>query len=215
MNKFNLFIYFSAVVVIGTQANYIIHQKQEIANVRNLLDIEEKRGQINSDQLNELFLSQFRNTTDNDLVLAKNQGIFEGILKTLKPNKEQEFNDLWHDGYYHGMDQYKYLAANSYTEGYHLGIEHALQESGQNHPSYQYTSEKDSDKSFNSEEKADNKEDVSYFPNLENDEEVTKEFSNGLIKSNALVRSQSEPFKNKMKSFIEKQIKEKSEDKKD
>jgi hypothetical protein len=81
------------------------------------------------------------------------------------------------------LDQNRFIAKNSYTEGYHLGIDHALQDSGISHPSY----------------------DANLIPKQEI-AEVTEEESKELVKFKAKVRTgNNEDFDRKIKEYIENQ----------
>ncbi len=37
--------------------------------------------------------------------LAKNQGRIEGILTIKDPEEKKDYNEIWHAGYYNGLEQ--------------------------------------------------------------------------------------------------------------
>lgn len=174
MNRSQAIVDLIFVAVITVCVHYIIH-------VNNLLEISETRSKINDDQLSEIMFSLINGSTDNDIQLAKNQGVTEGILKTIRnEDATDEFHELWHNGYYSGLEQNKYIAENSYEDGYHTGMEHALRDVGLSHPQYE---ERPVTQDI-SEEK--------YLPEVE------------VIKTRAKLRSEIEPeFDKKMKNLIE------------
>lgn len=184
MNKVTFTFSLLATVAFGTAVNYGIYQQRQITNIKNQLELSEQRNKINEDQLNEFVYASFNRMNSNDIELAKNQGRSEALLTYIKePEQGQEFHDIWHDGYYQGLEQNKFIAKNSYTEGYHLGIDHALRDAGIDHPFY----------------------DDSILPK-QKIEEVSEEDAKGIVKFNAKVRSaHSEDFQRKIEEYIEQQ----------
>ncbi len=184
MNKVTFTLALSAIVVLGTVANYGIYQQKQISDIKSQLEISEQRNKINEDQLNEYVFTSFNQMNKNDIELAKNQGRSEAILSAIKePEQEEEFHVIWHDGYYQGLDQNRFVAKNSYTEGYHLGIDHALRDAGIDHPYYDNT-----------------------LVPKQKIEEVSEKEAKGTIKANASVRTHnSEEFERTIKEYIEDQ----------
>lgn len=178
---------------VFTCVNYSIYQEKQISHYKGLLEIEEKRSSVNEDQLNELVLRELKYLGENDIELAKNQGISEGILQTINPTENQvnsKFGTIWHDGYNQGLEQNKWVASNSYTEGYHLGIQDALRDIGADHPAFKYASEVN--------------------PTEENDEnKYDLETAKGAVKARALNRVNEESFEQQIEKYIEKQFKTK------
>ena len=175
---------FTLVIIFGTLLNFGIYQQTQINNLENQLELSEQRNKINEDQLNEYVFTSFNRMNENHIELAKNQGRSEALLTYIKePEQGQEFHDIWHDGYYQGLEQNKFIAKNSHTEGYHLGIYHALRDAGIDHPFY----------------------DDSILPK-QKIEEVNEEDAKGIVKFNAKVRStHSEDFQRKIEEYIEEQ----------
>jgi len=180
-----LFNFSFILATIFTCVNFSLYQARQVSTYKNLLEVSEKRNELNSDQLNELFLTQFKSLENNDVVLAKNQGVLEGLLKTINPTQDEmtsSYGSIWHDGYEQGLEQNKWVATESYTEGYHLGIDHALRDIGSDHPAFRYTSENgDEDK-------------------------VDIETTKGLVKAKSINRSSEEEFELQIKKYIEEQF---------
>jgi len=146
-----LFNFSFILATIFTCVNFSLYQAKQVNYYKNLLEVSEKRNELNSDQLNELFLTQFKSLENNDVALAKNQGVLEGMLKTINPTQDEmtsSYGSIWHEGYEQGLDQNKWVATESYKEGYHLGID-----IGSNYPAFRYASEEgDEDRARSSEE---------------------------------------------------------------
>ena len=182
MNKVNFTL--ATIVVIGTALNYGIYKQKQISDIKSQLENSEQRNRINEDQLGEYIFASFSQINKNDIELAKNQGRSEAILTAIKaPEQEKEFHTIWHDGYYQGMEQNRFVAKNSYTEGYHLGIDHALRDAGIDHPYYDNT-----------------------LAPKQKIEEVGEKETKGTIKAKASVRTHnSEEFERTIEEYIEDQ----------
>lgn len=97
-NRTQIFIDVVFVLLITFIGHYSINQG-------NQLEMSNRRNAINEDQIQDLF-SQLRNVDRQNVVeLAKNQGVIEGLLTIKDPKTEKAYMDVWHAGYYNGVEQ--------------------------------------------------------------------------------------------------------------
>lgn len=117
----------SAAFLISAGANtiqYYINTKQEM-----LLEIEVKRNQINTDQINEFIMTYGKSGSafmdpSQDSKYADNQGFIRGILSvvTKASPQESEISSIWHNGYERGMSQTNFVGEMQYEKGYQSGF---------------------------------------------------------------------------------------------
>ena len=126
--KTNLFIDLFYVLMISFLIHYVIYQNNEISRISNLQQLCDERNKINEDQLRDITYQVLNNTQQNSLETIKNQSVTQGILMAIKdPEETLELDELWHDGYYRGMDQNMYAEETIYENGYNAGMDDAMQ----------------------------------------------------------------------------------------
>lgn len=95
-----------------------------------LLEVEKKRNEINTDQINEFILSGNRHNISNDPVYAESQGYVRGILSvvTKASPQDSEISSIWHNGYERGLSQSEFVGEMQYEKGYQSGFNIGQQE---------------------------------------------------------------------------------------
>lgn len=111
-----------AVALACNGFQYFRNSKQEM-----LLEIEKKRNEINTDQINEFILSSRNNGSydiSTDTKFAESQGFIRGILAvvTKASPQESEISSIWHSGYERGMSQTDFVGEMQYEKGYQSGF---------------------------------------------------------------------------------------------
>jgi hypothetical protein len=93
-------------VLVVVSIGYNFYQYFQNTNYQSIVQTSILRENINDDSFRELILG-YQNS--NSLELAKNQGRIEGILLVVSKQKleESDLSQIWHDGYYRGMEQNK------------------------------------------------------------------------------------------------------------
>lgn len=108
----------------GNTVQFYKNAKQEM-----LLDIEVKRNQINTDQINEFILNSNKSRSSfmdpsQDVLFAENQGYIRGIMSVVAKAspQESEISAIWHNGYERGMSQTDFVGEMQYEKGYQSGF---------------------------------------------------------------------------------------------
>ena len=93
------------IITLGS-VGYNIYQSSKIDSLMLITTASVTRESINDDNFRDAFISTSQH---NDLELAKNQGRIEGILLIATKQKidESDMAQVWHDGYYRGLEQAK------------------------------------------------------------------------------------------------------------
>ena len=91
---------------------YNVYQTTQVGRLSVIAKASEARESINDDNFRDAFISSSQR---NDIELAKNQGRIEGILLVVSKQKleESEYAQIWHEGYYRGLEQAKETKENS------------------------------------------------------------------------------------------------------
>lgn len=98
-------------------------------NVRKLeffMECERERSRINDDQLRENTIRMIADLRDQNIENARSQGRLDGIISAinnLKLSEDNEYNKIWHAGYYNGTETHKQLVDAAYENGYHKATE--------------------------------------------------------------------------------------------
>lgn len=107
----------------GNYFQFIQNKKTEF-----LLQIETKRSEINTDQVNELIASGYRGNSFSDtntVQIAENQGFIKGInsvIHNISP-QQSEVSGIWHAGYERGLSQTDFVGEMNYEKGYSAGYQ--------------------------------------------------------------------------------------------
>ena len=101
-------------VVLALSVGYNVYQTSQIGSLTVISKASEVRENINDDNFRDAFITL---SQKNDIELAKNQGKIEGILLIVSKQKleESEYAQIWHDGYYRGLEQNKQLENKEYV----------------------------------------------------------------------------------------------------
>lgn len=91
---------------------YNVYQTTQVGKLSVIAKASEARESINDDNFRDAFISTSQR---NDIELAKSQGRIEGILLVVSKQKleESDYSQIWHDGYYRGLEQAKETKENS------------------------------------------------------------------------------------------------------
>ncbi len=97
-----------------------------------LLDVETKRNQINTDQINEFILSKRNGFADDTsgIEFAKMQGRIDGITSlvyNIRP-QENEISSIWHAGYQRGLEQTTFVEEMGFEKGFAQGFQKGTNE---------------------------------------------------------------------------------------
>lgn len=92
--------------VIGSSIGYNVYQSTQIGKLSVINNASLARENINDDNFREAFIAT---SQKNDLEFARSQGRIEGILlvTTKQKPEESDYSQIWHDGYYRGLEQAK------------------------------------------------------------------------------------------------------------
>jgi len=108
----------------GNYFQFIQNKKTEF-----LLQIETKRSEINTDQINEMLASGYRGSAfsdpSNTVQIAETQGFIKGInslVHNITP-QQSEVSSIWHAGYERGMSQTDFVGEMNYEKGYAAGYQ--------------------------------------------------------------------------------------------
>ena len=99
-NRTQIFIDVVFILVLTFLGHYTINQTHQ-------LEMSQQRNAINEDQIQDLMGQLMNKSQINDLELAKNQGVLEGILTIKDSETKKAYMDIWHAGYYNGVEQKK------------------------------------------------------------------------------------------------------------
>jgi len=78
-----------------------------VLNIQHQLQMSEQRNSINEDQIQDMVVQLINQNRDDNLELAKNQGHIEGLMTIQEPKEKKAYMDIWHAGYYNGIEQEK------------------------------------------------------------------------------------------------------------
>ena len=116
-----LFVF--AASVAANISLYVDNQRKDF-----LLNIEKKRSEINNDMIAELtYASQEK---ENNAQIAKMEGYNEavnGLVNKIDP-KESQISNIWHLGYYRGLEQTDFVGELKYEQGYAQGFQRGTNE---------------------------------------------------------------------------------------
>ncbi len=104
------------IILLGTllAASFVynVYQTTQVGKLSIIAKASETRESINDDNFRDAFISTSQR---NDIELAKSQGRIEGILLVVSKQKleESDYAQIWHDGYYRGLEQAKETKENS------------------------------------------------------------------------------------------------------
>lgn len=97
-NRTQVFIDVVFILVLTILGHYTVNQTHQ-------LEMSQQRNAINEDQIQDLMGQLMNKSQTNDLELAKNQGMLEGILTIKDSETKKAYMDVWHAGYYNGVEQ--------------------------------------------------------------------------------------------------------------
>ena len=97
-NRTQIFIDVVFILVLSFLGHYTLNKMHE-------LELSQQRNQINEDQIQDMMGQLINKSHQNDIELSKNQGFLEGVLTIKDPKAEKAYMDVWHSGYYNGIEQ--------------------------------------------------------------------------------------------------------------
>jgi len=116
------FFVFAASVALNITF-YIENQRKDF-----LISIENKRSEINNDMIAELTYAS--KEKENNAQIAKMEGYNEAInslVNKIDP-KESQISNIWHLGYYRGLEQTDYVGEMRFEQGYAQGFQKGTNE---------------------------------------------------------------------------------------
>lgn len=102
----------SLALVCSIAANgWLYYKHDRLATVVTLIDQKDK---LQQQQMNDFTMIMYNRTNENIVEVAKQQGKIEGMLAVIHNQKPDasEANQIWHAGYYRGLDQSKDMKAD-------------------------------------------------------------------------------------------------------
>lgn len=102
-----------ALAVSFVVGQVILHQWWEIHNLKREIRLLESAKDIVEDQCRELEMSVSVLTSERDSVATRH--FVMGVLESSR--RPEYYNGVWHDGYDHGMQTYKYTNGEVSPEG--------------------------------------------------------------------------------------------------
>lgn len=126
--KFASAVGFASIFIVSLAANGFLYYKVNQANFYT--NIEEKRGKINEDQLNDLLWTRMNDMQTQNVELARMQGYNEGIQAVAfnVPPHQNQISNIWHAGYNRGLEQTEFVGEMNYEKGYGAGFTMGQQE---------------------------------------------------------------------------------------
>jgi len=122
------FIDCGLVLIISGLSHYMIYQNNQIEKLDHFIAVSIERNRINDDQVRDLTTSMLNQSHKNDATLLRSQGVVEGILTAIKePDATEQYHDVWHDGYYRGLDQNEFVSERLYDKGYFDAVNDAME----------------------------------------------------------------------------------------
>lgn len=110
---------FVLVFTISVLVHYVVYQNSTIERLDHFIMVSTERNRINDDQVRDLTNSMISKSHENDATMLRSQGIVEGILTAIKePDATEQYHEVWHDGYYRGLDQNEFVSERFYDKGY-------------------------------------------------------------------------------------------------
>jgi hypothetical protein len=119
-------VFFGFIFAISVAANGI----QYFQNIRTnfLLEVENKRSKINDDMIQELTYTL--SEKENNVQMSRMEGYNEAInslVHKIDP-KENMASNIWHMGYYRGLEQTNFVGDMKYEQGYSQGFQKGTSE---------------------------------------------------------------------------------------
>tara|TARA_R110000751_G_scaffold147711_5_gene252389 strand:- start:2081 stop:2419 length:339 start_codon:yes stop_codon:yes gene_type:complete len=100
MTRSQLFIDAAFLLILSVGVHYSM-------NVHHQLQMSEQRNNINEDQIQDIMGQLLESLSEDNLELAKNQGHTQGLLTINEPAEKKAYMEIWHAGYYNGIEQEK------------------------------------------------------------------------------------------------------------
>lgn len=126
--KFASTVAFATFLIVSLASNGFLYHKLNQANYSTV--IEEKRGKINEDQMNELLWIRMNDMQNQNTEIARMQGYNEGIQAVALnvPPHQSQVSNIWHAGYQRGLEQTNFVEEMGYEKGYANGFNMGQQE---------------------------------------------------------------------------------------
>ena len=117
-----------AIAVVFTFINAMVVQQWRIADLTDQLRIAEMRADVNTDFANELVYLRVNDIHDSTKDQLVAQGRVEGVVSYLQGGQKEVIQDLWHQGYTHGLEQVDYQQDAITEAGFLRGYKAAVHE---------------------------------------------------------------------------------------
>lgn len=126
--KFASAVALATIFIVSLASNGFLYYKLNQANYST--QIEEKRGKINEDQMNELLWIRMNDMQNQTSEIARMQGYSEGIQAVALnvPPHQSQISNIWHSGYQRGLEQTGFVEEMGYEKGYVAGFQNGQQE---------------------------------------------------------------------------------------
>ncbi len=109
MNRATLLI--AICLIVSLFGNGLLYQKYD--RQKDIIVLIDQKDKLQQQQMNDITMVMFQKTNENVTDVARQTGKIEGMLavmSNLKPDAN-ESSQIWHQGYYRGLDQAKDMKA--------------------------------------------------------------------------------------------------------
>jgi len=105
-------------VILVASLGFNAYGYYQMEKMRFFVGLVDQKDRLQQQQMNDMTLIAINRTNDNIVEVARQQGKIEGMLAIMSGQKPDanEANQIWHAGYYRGLDQSKDMKAMSPTE---------------------------------------------------------------------------------------------------
>lgn len=99
----------AVIAILLCSVGYNAYQRYQNDKLQHTVLLIDQKDKLQQQQMNDFIMTMYTRQNENTLELSRQNGKIEGMLAVItgqKPN-EYEGNQLWHAGYYRGLDQSK------------------------------------------------------------------------------------------------------------
>lgn len=96
-------------IALGVSMAFNVYAQFRTTQMVTMIELIGQKEGLHSQSVNEMMWAKMTEVREGQIETARGQGKIEGIIAVIanqKPN-EQESNQIWHAGYYRGLDQGK------------------------------------------------------------------------------------------------------------
>jgi hypothetical protein len=97
------------VLVLGVSLGFNGWSYYKIDRLTSIVSIIDQKDKLQQQQMNDFTMIMYQKTNENVVEVARQNGKIEGMLAVMSGQKPDasETSQIWHAGYYRGLDQAK------------------------------------------------------------------------------------------------------------